>query len=307
MNSERRIGVFSLPTPSEYNVIESTKNRTRIATKTKSKVRSRPSLFRALGKNDPPEFVQIQGKTFRQVEIFKHDSWAATGVYQHEEEQVVCKFNRQQRIGLLPMKWLGRILARRETILLKRLGELPNVPDWSGEVSLDGQLLKNVVAHVFIPGHPLQYQEHVSDSFFQELSSTLQQVHDRGIAYVDLHKRENVLVSEEGHPFLIDFQIGFWKPKSIIAAASSNWFLKMLQRSDRYHLAKHVKNCRPDQSSEDIQKLRPWFIRLHRFLTIPLRTMRRNLLVMLRIRSKSGQASSETNPEIGHRIIKAAE
>jgi hypothetical protein len=42
----------------------------------------RPRVFRALGKADPPEQVEIDGHPYRRVDILKHDSWAATALYE---------------------------------------------------------------------------------------------------------------------------------------------------------------------------------------------------------------------------------
>ena len=77
-------------------------------------VRPRPPLLRALGAGEPPRTVEIDGNTYRWVETFKHDSWAATGLYSGANGAIVCKFNRTQPIFGFPMTWLGRRLARRE-------------------------------------------------------------------------------------------------------------------------------------------------------------------------------------------------
>jgi hypothetical protein len=54
-------------------------------------------------------------------------------------------------------------------------------------------------------------------------------------------------------------------------------------------------------SLADMQRLRPWWIRAHRCVAVPFRSIRRRLLTALRIRSADGQASSEAFPEIAHR------
>ena len=70
--------------------------------------------------------------------MLKHDSWAATAVYRGPAGRIVCKFNRQQPIFLFPMRWLGRMLARREASFLLRLADVANVPSLTGDVYVDG-------------------------------------------------------------------------------------------------------------------------------------------------------------------------
>jgi hypothetical protein len=61
---------------------------------------------------------------------------------------------------------------------------------------------------------------------------------------------------------------------------------------------------RPDQAGvtmHDVDRLRPWWIRLHRQFAVPFRAFRRGLLVRLGIRAACGHAYSESFPEIAHR------
>jgi hypothetical protein len=259
--------------------------------------RPRPPVFRALGRGEPPDRVEIAGKHYKLVRVFKHDSWAATALYAGAGKEVVCKFNRIQPIGPMPMRWLGRFLARREADLLCRLGDLPNIPRWSGVVSVNGRVLPNAVAHDFIPGHPLGDHERVDDRFFPTLRALLATMHRRGIAYVDLHKRENILVGADGQPYLIDFQIGLavpdWWPANheMVGAV-----VRLAQHNDTYHLNKHVTRCRPDLRPPG-PKIRPWTIRLHRMIGRPFRRLRRRLLVLTGVRTGLGRVATEHFPE----------
>ena len=53
----------------------------------------------------------------------------------------------------------------------------------------------------------------------------LNAMHERKVAYIDLHKRENILVNERGDPCLIDFQISVawprWLPAGTYDGASA--------------------------------------------------------------------------------------
>jgi hypothetical protein len=264
--------------------------------------------LRALGNADPPLRVQIGGICCQRRDVLKHDSWAATAVYAADDgRQFICKFNRQQSLLGLPMRWLGRFLARRETYFLRALGDLPNVPNSAGEVVVEDQALPNAVARHYIAGHPLAVKERVGDEFFPRLKALLAQLHLRGIAYVDLHKRENVIVGDDGQPYLIDFQISQALGSRLpLVGGLMAMLMHILQRSDCYHLDKMHWRSRPDQfppGGWDIGAQRPWWIRIYRLVGVPLRTCRRWMLVRLGVRSGRGKPTSEHFPEDAFRAI----
>jgi hypothetical protein len=259
--------------------------------------RPRAQMFRALGEQDPPAQVEIAGQPYHCTEILKHDSWAATAIYAGTAGKVVCKFNRQQSILGVPMQWLGCWLAQHEAGILRRLQDLPHVPRWSGDVKVDGKVLPFAVAHEYVEGHPLGRGERVSPDFFPKLEATLREIHRRRMAYVDLHKRENILVGDDGQPYLLDFQISFvpsrrWPGNTVLGQT----ILELLQKADAYHLQKHVRKERRARgaavATPGFADL-PWYIRLHRFIGMPLRWLRRNFLVTLGIRTGKGRADSE--------------
>ena len=261
----------------------------------------RPKMFRALGKADPPEQVEIDGHRYRRVDILKHDSWAATALYQGPRGMVVAKFNRQQSVFGLPMKWLGKRLAQRETRMLQRLADSPNVPDYSGNLAINEINQLHAVTHDYVPGHPLERREPVNDVFFPTLQQLIKDMHARDLAYVDLSKRQNIIVGDDDKPYLIDFQIslnlpGWWPGNS--------WpirrVLRLLQDMDDYHVLKHYRDCRPDLLSPeqlDLERYRPWTIRFGRRIGKPLREIRRKFLVFIGVRTGKGRAQSETAPE----------
>ena len=126
-------------------------------------------------------------------------------------------------------------------------------------------------------------------------------MHSRRVIYVDLHKRENIVVGLAGKPYLIDFQISLYWPRWL-----PRWSLfELLRRSDEYHLMKHWSRCRPDQSGVDdraFERQRPWWIRVHRFFARPIRELRRKLLVALGVRSGNGRVESELFAEHALRV-----
>jgi hypothetical protein len=259
----------------------------------KSAVKPRPGWLKALGRQSLPEAVTIGGKSHRLRETFKHDSWAATGLYGGPSgELTIVKLHRRAPIFGVPMEWLGRRMARHEIKLLTALSDLRGIPALEGQVALAGQVLGNAVARKYIEGHPLGNREDVNDAFYPALGALLRTMHSRKIAYVDLHKRENILVNDNGEPCLIDFQISVawpdWLPKGPVFA--------LLRRGDEYHLMKHWSRSRPEQCGFDERALRkqiPWPIRAHRLVARPFREFRRRLLVRLGVRSGKGRVETE--------------
>jgi hypothetical protein len=183
-------------------------------------------------------------------------------------------------------------MARHEVYLLGILADLKGLPSLAGAPSSEGQLLKNGVAREYIEGHPLGNREAVNDSFYPALSTLLSAMHQRNVVYVDLHKRENILVNEQGEPCLIDFQISLAWPRWLPAGP----LFALMRRSDIYHLMKHWARSRPDQCGIDEVALRrqiPWPIRAHRLVARPIRELRRRLLVKLGVRTGKGRVETE--------------
>jgi hypothetical protein len=264
--------------------------------------RPRPALLRALGRADVPPTIAVDNQTYQCAETFKHDSWAATALYRSGASQIVVKFNRTAPIGPIGMKWLGRWLARRERGFLQRLEDVRGVPRPCGDVYVEGRVARNAAARRFIEGHPLKLATHVADEFFPRLQRLLADIHAHDIAYVDLHKAENILVASNGQPYLFDWQISARLPSRGIGGR----LLRMLQQTDRYHVARHMMHFRKDLCDEACLRLacqRPWWIRAHRLVARPLRQMRRRLLTMIGVRGKSGKASTEACPEVAHRKV----
>lgn len=246
---------------------------------------SRHAWLRALGRDDPPAEVTLATGTYRHVQTFKHDFFAATAVYEGDHGKAVLKMGRRVAFFGFPTAWIGRWLTQREGHMYQRMSGLEGIPAWLG---FDGPWS---LAHAFVEGAPLSRRAEVNDEFFPRLSALIGEIHARGAAYVDLEKPENILQTADGRPCLIDFQISvyfnpdgggkYWLPRRI---------LKTLQLSDRYHLLKHWRRMRPDQLTPeqlaDSYKA-PFWIAGHRLIFRPLTLLRRWILVRLGERSST--------------------
>jgi hypothetical protein len=270
-------------------------------------VRARPRWLKALGDAGPPATLEVGGVPHRLLETFKHDSWAATALYESPFGLLrIVKLHRQSSLFGFPMGWLGRFTAYNERRVLTRLEGLNGIPSLAGPVQTGGPRLANAVARDFVEGHPLGHREVVPDTFFADLDRLLREMHKRRTAYVDLHKRENIIVGAAGEPYLIDFQISVcwpgWLPLGLI--------FQILRRSDDYHLMKHWARCRPDQCRLDegeLQRRIPWWIRCHRLVARPFRELRRRLLVRVGVRAGKGRVETEVFAEHALRDIRRTE
>lgn len=252
--------------------------------------------LRALGREDMPARIVLEDGSYRHLRTFKHDFFAATGLYEGPSGRVVLKLGHVVSLFGLPMAWLGEWLADREAELYRAARDVEGVPRLMGRWGRTG------FVHAFIEGHPLQRHEQVRADFFPRLERLLKALHARGIAYVDLEKRENILVDDRGLPWLIDFQIS-WPGPELVAASrrgrrsgglASLWrllpaelnrfILGKLQRADLYHLLKHRRRQAPETMTAD-ELARSYnagmSIRLHRRLFRPFTLLRRQALKRL--------------------------
>ncbi len=220
--------------------------------------------------------MEIDGHPYSYVRGFKHDFFAATGLYGGPDGQIVLKIGRRVSLFGIPMAWTGRFLARREAAAFRLLADLEAVPRFVGMWGGGGAM-----AHEFVPGHVLRKGERVPDDFFSRLRDAIRVMHARDMAYVDLEKCENVLVGDDGRPYLFDFQIAFRLPPWARRLPPARWLLRRFQQGDLYHLTKLQRRTRPDQLSPEVLAAsyrRPFYIHVHRWLTNPFQAMRRHVL-----------------------------
>ncbi len=261
-----------------------------------------PAWLRALGRDDLPTEIILDGRTYLHRRTFKHDFFAATGLYElpapdepglqgmdRGAGKVVLKIGRRAPFFGLPLRWIGRYLSSREARLYQRVQSVPGIPRYLGRVGPTG------FAHAYVEGRPLAKGDRPGDDFFPRLAEMLDRIHALDVAYVDLEKRENILLGEDGRPYLIDFQISWHWPAG---RGGRRWplgaILRKLQHSDRYHLLKHWRRIRPDQLSDDqlaASYKAPFWIGIHRFLFRPFTQLRRRILVRLGARSSAAGRS----------------
>ena len=110
------------------------------------------------------------------------------------------------------LRWtLGLWLIHKEWKVYSRLAGIKGIPRPIKRIDCFA------FATEFIPGKPISRGEPLPASFFTDLESALGQIHARGVVHMDLRHKGNILISEKGEPFLIDFNSSFaFKEKGIL-------------------------------------------------------------------------------------------
>lgn len=254
-----------------------------------------PAFFFALGDASMPPRCVLDGHEYVLRKIFKHDFFAATGLYDPvgaaspAPGPAVVKIQRTQSLLGFPMEWLGRRVARREIDIFQTLQGVAGIPRFLGVVGPTG------FAHAFVPGADLTSDQRPGQTFFKELADLLRDIHDRHIAYVDTNKRENILLGDDGRPHLIDFQISFICRRGASDNVLRRWVLRKLQAEDWYHYYKHKTRLAPECClPEDFDRAahRSGCIRLHRFFARPVIRVRRRFLARYNTSHPNRQADA---------------
>lgn len=132
-------------------------------------------------------------------------------------------------------RWLAARLAAREARALQcaeALDFVPRLLAWQPKsLCRDWQ-----------DGQPMQIARPRDPDYFRRALRQLRQLHRLGIAHNDLAKEPNWLVTPDGRPAIIDFQL------ATISRRRGRWF-RILAREDIRHLLKHKRTYCPDQLS----------------------------------------------------------
>ncbi len=237
----------------------------------------------ACGKEGLPKEINCLGSRYGLEKVLKHDFFAATGLYRAIEgpnpecgEKVILKFGRRHHFLYIPMSWMGWLVSHHEYCTLVRLKDVERIPKILGRYKRTGFFYR------YIEGCSLDEKPKLPKDFFEKLRGTLEQIHSRGVVYFDLNKRGNILLGDDGLPYLIDFQISVMVPSRLfLFKGLTRRFLQSLQKADIYHLYKHKRKLQPEELTPEEEKLSrhvSLLIRVHRAIAHPFRLTRRAFL-----------------------------
>jgi hypothetical protein len=174
------------------------------------------------------------------VTVVKRGPWTKADILkvtQGESEAILKDFSGKIRL----VRLLGRRQLRRERRALRRLEGLPGVPVDLGDVPPWGLLMEP------IEGEPItRWRRRPREEILpmlERLARLVDRIHERGVAHLDLRKRDNILVSAEGVPSIIDFNASFcFDPGSL----GARLVFPVLRRVDRAALLKWKSHLVPD-------------------------------------------------------------
>ena len=164
------------------------------------------------------------------VERLKRDAFGAIERVRDGERVFI---RRDTRAAHPLLRFVARAVAAREGRALQHLATLPGVP----------RLLRrdrDVLERSYIDGAPMQEASPRGDvAYFRGARRLLLAMHARGVAHNDLAKEPNWLMTHDGMPALVDFQLA-------VFSAGHGPLFRLLAWEDLRHLLKHKRTYCPD-------------------------------------------------------------
>ena len=144
----------------------------------------------------------------RQCEILRRSSSTRPTIWRIEEKGVRAIVKDFSSNEFFFRNTLGRFLVWREAKAYQKLKNLKGVPALYRII--DG--LAMVIQE--IPGMDLGKAEKVKelpDGFFDELTKLVDGFHQRGLAHCDLKRAANLLIGDDGNPYVIDWAAAIFR------------------------------------------------------------------------------------------------
>ena len=106
---------------------------------------------------------------------------------------------KRPRVGFFA-RFVSSILLKRSFSILRRLQGIDGIPKC---VSSPEGLLMEYIEGEFIHRLPA---ERLTDELFDRIQRLILRMHKRNVVHLDLRQRKNLLITDDGLPFLIDFE-----------------------------------------------------------------------------------------------------
>lgn len=131
------------------------------------------------------------------------------------------------------LRCLARYLLRREAAALAALDGMRGTPEL-----LHAE--RDRLERTYIPGKPMHKAKPRDADYFRAASGLLRRLHRNGVVHNDLAKEPNLLVTADGQPAFIDFQLAWY-------SRNRGRLFRTLAYEDIRHLLKHKRSYCPQE------------------------------------------------------------
>jgi len=170
----------------------------------------------------------IAAATANQTHLLSQGYQGHTYLYEKGGQRWVVK----APLGWGLARWIRRRMLRHEYRVYATVRDTAGVPKCYGFIDESYLILE------YIDGKEIR-DATITDpaAFYKELFSCLQDLHARGVAHGDLKKKDNILVVEGCHPFLIDFGVAIIRKTGW--APVNHYLYRLFRRFDYNAWVKH--------------------------------------------------------------------
>ena len=182
--------------------------------------------------------VVFYGITMSDSTILKKDLFGEVRHSSYNGMPVVVRDCRPAATGL---RWLARLMLRREARALAALEEVDGVPEIV-------RIERDRLIRSFLDGQPMQRGKPSDPAYFKAAARMLRGLHRAGVAHNDLAKEPNLIVREDGSPGMIDFQLSW-------SVRRRSKLFRIAAREDLRHLLKHKRTYCPNRLSSREQAI----------------------------------------------------
>ncbi len=162
--------------------------------------------------------------------LLKKDAFGQVSIIRSESGPLI---RRDTRDVSIPLGWIARHLLAREARALAVLEELDGIP---GLIRSD----KSTLDRSYVDGVPMQEGRPGNIDYFHAAARIVRRMHRLGVVHNDLAKEPNFLLTSDGKPAIVDFQLSWFTQRR------GPLFLT-LAREDIRHLLKHKRTYCPDR------------------------------------------------------------
>ncbi len=137
---------------------------------------------------------------------------------------------------------LGSWLINKEYRIYRRLAGCPGVPRLHGRPDRWSILVEYIEGKSLKRGDP-RLQD---PAFFRRLNRLVEAIHARGIVHLDLRHKGNIMITDRGEPYVIDFNGSFYLGGNALGRKLLPW----LKKVDTCGLLKLKERVAPDSLTE---------------------------------------------------------